>query len=65
MKRWLHILIAVFVLAMDSANAQTGKAGPMAKLPHSLIALHQQHTASPGTTCRGAIQLQGPFGEAD
>jgi Subtilase family len=45
MKRWLLILTAVFVLATGSANAQTGKAGPMAKLPHSLLALHAQHAA--------------------
>ena len=45
MKRWLLILTAVFVLSTGSANAQTRKNGPMAKLPHSLVALHQQHIA--------------------
>ncbi len=45
MKRWLLILTAVFALSTGSANAQTRKNGPMAKLPHSLVALHQQHIA--------------------
>ncbi|HEV8341178.1 MAG TPA: DUF4214 domain-containing protein, partial [Candidatus Binatia bacterium] len=45
MKRWLFILAAVFVLAGSSAKAQTTKDGPMAKLTHSLIALHDQYNA--------------------
>src|SRR4030095_3544345 len=44
MKRWL-LLTAVFVLVMGSANAQTGKDGLLAKLPHSLIMLHEHFAA--------------------
>src|SRR6266481_3096324 len=44
MKQWLAVVAAVFILAGSSANAQTGKDGPMAKLRQSLVALHQQFT---------------------
>ncbi len=44
MKRWVLILVAVFVLAGGSANAQNGKNGPTAKLMHRLEALHEQYS---------------------
>jgi len=58
MKRWL-LLTAVFVLVTGSANAQTGKAGPMAKLAHSLVTLYAEHTA------HLAQRAAAPFGSSD
>src|SRR5213593_4291801 len=58
MKRWI-LLTAVFVLVTGSANAQTGKAGPMAKLAHSLVTLHAQHTA------HLAQRAAAPFSSSD
>ena len=45
MKYRLFVVATALLFVIGSANAQTGKAGPLAKLPHSLVALHQQHTA--------------------
>src|SRR5262245_37195603 len=45
MKRWLAFLAGVLILAGGSANAQSPKDGPMAKLTHSLAVLHEQYTA--------------------
>ena len=59
MTRWLPVLTAVLVLATDSAHAQARKDGPTAKLPHSLVVLHQQHTAH--LAQRAAV----PFGSSD
>src|SRR5262245_41561133 len=43
MKRWLTLVAAVLILSGSSAQAQTGKDGPMAKLHQSLVALHEQY----------------------
>lgn len=45
MKRWVFILLSVVLLVWNSANAQTRKNTPWAKLSHSLVALHEQHAA--------------------
>ena len=45
MKQWLLLFMPVFILTTGSANGQTGKDGPMAKLTHSLVALHGQYTS--------------------
>src|SRR5262245_22941671 len=45
MKRWLAVVAAVLILAGSPASAQTGKHGRMAKVTHSLAALHEQHIA--------------------
>src|SRR5262245_38389188 len=45
MKRWLAVVAAVRILAGSPASAQTGKDGRMAKVTHSLAALHEQYTA--------------------
>jgi hypothetical protein len=45
MKCRLFVVATVLLFVIGSANAQTGKAGPMAKLQHSLVALFQQHAA--------------------
>ena len=45
MKQWLAVVAAVLILAGSSANAQTRKDGPMAKVTHSLAALDEQYTA--------------------
>ena len=38
-------LVHILVLAVGSATGQTSKGGPMAKLTHSLVLLHEQHAA--------------------
>ena len=45
MKRWVFIFATVHILAASPAKAQTSKEGPMAKLTHSLVLLHEQHVA--------------------
>jgi Subtilase family len=45
MKRWLAVVAAVLILAGSPASAQTGKDGRMAKVTHSLAALHEQYIA--------------------
>lgn len=45
MKRWVLILFSIVLLVWNSANAQTRKNTPWAKLSHSLVALHEQHAA--------------------
>src|SRR5882724_8057444 len=42
---WVFIFATVHIPAASSAKAQTSKAGPMAKLTHSLVLLHEQHAA--------------------
>jgi Subtilase family len=44
-RRWVFIFAAVHILSVSSAKAQTGKGGPMAKLTHSLVFLHEQYVA--------------------
>ena len=44
-RRWIFIFATVHILAVSSAKAQTSKGGPMAKLTHSLVLLHEQHAA--------------------
>ena len=43
MKQWLAVVAAVLILAGNPAKAQTRKDGPMAKVTHSLAALHEQY----------------------
>jgi uncharacterized protein DUF4214/subtilase family protein len=45
MKRWLLTLAALGVLSTGSAAAQSGKAGLLAKLPHTLVTLRAQYAA--------------------
>lgn len=45
MKQWLAVVAAVLILAGNPAKAQTRKDGPMAKVTHSLAALHEQYVA--------------------
>src|SRR5262249_23170723 len=45
MKRWLAVVAAVLISGGSPASAQTGKDGPMAKVTHSLAALHEQYMA--------------------
>src|SRR5215471_8611124 len=45
MKRWLAVVAAVLILAASPASGQPGKDGPMAKMTHSLAALHEQYIA--------------------
>ena len=45
MKRWVFVFATVHILAASPAKAQTSKEGPMAKLTHSLVLLHEQHVA--------------------
>ena len=44
-RRWVFVIATVHILAVSSVKAQTGKGGPMAKLTHSLVLLHEQHAA--------------------
>jgi len=59
MKCRLFVVATVLLFVIGSANAQTGKAGPMAKLPHSLVALFQEHAAH--VAQRAAV----PFSSSD
>ena len=58
-KRWVFILATVSILVANSAKAQTNKHGPMAKLTHSLVLLHEQHAA------RLAQRSAAPFSSDD
>src|SRR5512132_1008827 len=44
-RRWVFVIATVHIMAVSSVKAQTGKGGPMAKLTHSLVLLHEQHAA--------------------
>ena len=47
MKRWLVILVIVILLpclGSSAAQAQAKKSGPMAKLTHGLVTLHDRYT---------------------
>jgi hypothetical protein len=48
MKRWVSVLVLAIVLACvpeSQGQVRTGKNGPMAKLTHSLVALHNRYAA--------------------
>src|SRR6185503_20656271 len=62
MKHWMVIFgLAVFLIcsADGAASAQSAKNGPMAKLAHSLVNLHEQYTTY--LSQRGAV----PFSSSD
>lgn len=62
MKRWVLILLSIVLLVWNSANAQTRKNTPWAKLSHSLVALHEQHAAHLTQRPFGAVQARGSPG---
>jgi subtilisin family serine protease len=45
MKRWLLILLPAILLTPGSANSQSAKDGPLAKLTANLVALHEQYSS--------------------
>lgn len=45
MKQWLAVVATLLLLSGSPAKAQTRKDGPMAKVTHSLAALHEQYIA--------------------
>ena len=61
MKRWLLILVPILILTIGSANGQTGKAGALAKLTNSLIALHEQYTAHLAQNTAAAFPSNDPL----
>jgi len=44
-RRSVFVIATVSILAASSVKAQTSKVGPMAKLTHNLVLLHEQHSA--------------------
>jgi Domain of unknown function (DUF4214)/Subtilase family len=61
MKRWLYILPLVLILAGSSAEAQTGKDGPMAKLTHSLVAVHEQYSVHQAQRSAAPFSVSDPL----
>jgi Subtilase family/FG-GAP-like repeat len=61
-KHWVFALASLLILTLLAANsvkAQTSKYGPMAKLTHSLVLLHEQHAG------RVAQRSAAPFSSND
>ena len=42
-RRSVFVIGTVSILLVSSVKAQTSKVGPMAKLTHNLVLLHEQH----------------------
>jgi hypothetical protein len=61
MKRWVFILAVVLILTGGSAQAQTDKDGPMAKLHQSLVALHERYTTHLAQSTRAAFNSADPL----
>jgi Subtilase family/FG-GAP-like repeat len=59
--RWFAIVVAVFVFAGNPVNSQTRKDGPIAKLPRSLVALHQQFTTHVGLSSALTFNANDPL----
>ena len=55
----LALVIGLTILTVSSAEAQTSKDGPMAKLTHSLVLLHEQYAA------RQSQRNSAPFSSND
>src|SRR3990170_5460621 len=62
MKRALiYLSLSVALLLGGGAMAQTGKDGPMAKLDHSLIELHQRYAAHLASRSRAPFSADDPL----
>jgi Subtilase family len=61
MNLWCLFLATVLLVAESSAYAQTSKDGPIAKLTHSLTALHNRHNAHLAELTTAAFSSDDPL----
>jgi hypothetical protein len=64
MKRWLVILVIVILLpcvGSSTAQAQGKKSGPMAKLTHGLVTLHDRYTSHVAQHSAAAFRSADPL----
>jgi Subtilase family len=61
MKRWLAGVAVGFAFAGNPASAQTGKDGRMAKVTHSLAALHEQYIAQMAQSSAVSFRTNDPL----